>query len=237
MKKINNLNNLLDHKKNLQMQNDQIKENIKNLCLELEQKNYMHRKIKFLLDIRGYLKLNNIKGNYVEFGSYRSEFQYAAYNVLEKTNVIDNYIGLDTFKGEPKLTERDKLSFPELSEHDFACSYEETKEFVDNNLGGKGVLIKGDFRNKEIIEKLNKYGNYNIVIVDCNLISSIESALCCAIPKIRKGGIVFLDDFYLNCSHGKLETENVFLDIIKRNKMTAHKHSFYPPFAASYIIF
>ena len=133
----------LDHKNCTSQESNRLAANIRNLCIELEQKSYMHRKVQFLLDIRGYLKLNSIKGNYVEFGSYKSEFQYAAYNILENIDVIDNYIGLDTFTGEPKLTKSDKLVFPTLFETDFDSSYKKTKLFVEQYLKGKGKLIKG----------------------------------------------------------------------------------------------
>ena len=45
-------------------------ENIEKLCFELDQKHPMERKIKFLLDIRGYIKVNNIQGSYYIVGRY-----------------------------------------------------------------------------------------------------------------------------------------------------------------------
>ena len=68
-------------------------------CDRLDQMHPLERKIKFLLDTRGYIKVNNIKGSYLEFGSYKSEMQYCAYKILEKTDCISSYVGLDTFQG------------------------------------------------------------------------------------------------------------------------------------------
>ena len=230
-----NIDNL-DHKKHKYESHHQMASSIKYLCNKYEQKHYLERKIKFLLDIRGYLKVNNICGNYVEFGSYKSEMQFAAYNIFKKSGVIENYIGLDTFHGEPELTEYDKIHFPDLKENEFESSWEEVNEFVTNNIGAKGILIRGDFRNDEIIKKLDCYDVFNVVVVDCNLLSSIQSALEYILPKMREGGVIFMDDYYINCSNGTLETNNVLLDSLKKAGKIATKHSFYPPFANSYII-
>jgi len=59
----------------------------------------LHRKIRFLLDIRGLLVLNKIEGDYVEFGVYRGEMMYAAAKILSPH--IHKYIGLDTLDGLP----------------------------------------------------------------------------------------------------------------------------------------
>ena len=42
-----------------------VKKEIDSLILDLEQKHYLQRKVQFLLDVRGYIKVNNIVGDYV----------------------------------------------------------------------------------------------------------------------------------------------------------------------------
>lgn len=228
--------NILDHEKHRYQSNREMASTIKMLCKVYEQQHYLERKIKFLLDIRGYLKVNKIHGNYVEFGSYKSEMQFAAYNIFDSLGIVNNYIGLDTFLGEPPLTENDKLHFPDLKEKQFESSYEQVNSFVKNNIGSSGALIRGDFRNYEVVSELNKYDSFNIVVIDCNLLSSIGAALEYILPKINEGGVIFMDDYYINCSNGSLETDILLNRELNKANKVALKHSFYPPFANSYII-
>ena len=48
-----------------------LQESIGKYIVQLEEGHRLHRKIKFLLDIRGLLVINKIGGEYVEFGVYR----------------------------------------------------------------------------------------------------------------------------------------------------------------------
>ena len=66
----------------------------------------MHRKVKFLLDVRGLLVINKLEGDYVEFGFYRGEMMYAAARILAPR--IRRYIGLDTFTGLPKPQQKER---------------------------------------------------------------------------------------------------------------------------------
>lgn len=229
--------NILDHEKYSYQSNHEMANTIKSLCNEYEQQHYLERKIKFLLDIRGYLKVNKICGDYVEFGSYKSEMQFAAYNIFNGLGIVNNYIGLDTFLGEPPLTENDKLHFPDLKEKQFESSWQQVNNFVKENIGSSGTLIKGDFRNYEIVSELDAYGNFNVVVIDCNLLSSIGAALEYILPKISEGGVIFMDDYYINCSNGSLETKSLLDKSLNKFNKVASKHSFYPPFANSYIIY
>tara|TARA_R110002073_G_scaffold18470_6_gene68325 strand:- start:1020 stop:1748 length:729 start_codon:yes stop_codon:yes gene_type:complete len=226
----------LDHEQHESLTHSTTVHDIKELVLELDQKHFLERKVKFLLDIRGYLKLNDIKGNYVEFGSYKSEMQYAAYEILNSTHTIEKYIGLDTFKGEPTLRLKDRAHAPHLEKEQFSASYQETEEFVKKYLGDSGFLIKGDFRHKKVVSKLDSFDDFSVVVIDCNLLSSIEAALNYIIPRTVPGGLIFIDDFYVNCSQGKLATEKAFSKILKKYKKKGSKHSFYAPFAHSFII-
>src|SRR4051812_29657083 len=85
-----------------------IAKDLDRLSSTLDQRHRLQRKIQFFLDIRGYFVINKIKGNYVEFGVYRGEMMYGAFSVLGKTGALKNYIGLDTFEGEPEPTDRER---------------------------------------------------------------------------------------------------------------------------------
>ena len=131
---------------------------------------------------------------------------------------------------------KDRNHATHLEKEQFSASYKETVEFVEKYLGPSGFLIKGDFRQKRVMSKLDSFEDFNVVVIDCNLLSSIESALDYVIPRIVPGGLIFIDDFYVNCSQGKLATEKVFSKILKKYKKKGSKHSFYAPFAHSFII-
>ena len=92
----------LDHKSYVYDSQQDVIEQINGLAAHLDHKHPMQRKVHFLLDVRGFLYLNQLKGNYIEFGSYMSEMQYAAYHILEPTGIMKRYVGLDTFEGEPE---------------------------------------------------------------------------------------------------------------------------------------
>ena len=55
---------------------------IKKNILKQDTSYTQERKIQFLLDIRGYLIINKIKGNYIEFGSFLSEMQLGSFYIL-----------------------------------------------------------------------------------------------------------------------------------------------------------
>ena len=88
-RKNKNVNNL-DHQNHKYQSLEESARAIKSLCGIYDQQHYLERKIKFLLDVRGYLKLNKIRGNYIEFGCYMAEMQYAAYNIFKNLDLIDN---------------------------------------------------------------------------------------------------------------------------------------------------
>jgi hypothetical protein len=211
-------------------------ENIEKLCFKLDQKHPMERKIKFLLDIRGYIKVNNIQGSYFEFGSFKSQMQYSAFKILKETKMVNFYVGLDTFKGEPKLTKEESESLPCLHEGSFTSNFKEIKSFVDKNIGSTGILIKGDFRKKEILKNCNLYTPISIAVIDCNLISSISASLDYIIENVVPGAVLFIDDFYTNFGKGDALINNLINKKLDDSKYRLIDHGFYPPFAKSFII-
>jgi hypothetical protein len=220
--------------RNTQIDTSEIISSIK----RLDVKSSIDRKIKFLLDVRGYYKVNQIKGSYVEFGSFDSKMHYAAYSILDKTNCFNNFIGLDTFEGEPKFEDIDIDNSFE-SEGDFNCNFQEVSDFVSSHFGSKGCLIKGDFREKNTINKIEsklKSSNINLSVIDCNLLSSFRSALEITLDKICSGGIIYLDDIFTNLSNGNPVIHDEFFKMVKYKKCKAIEHGFYAPFAKSYII-
>ena len=228
----------LDHKnlgRNLSF--SQTKRDIDLLVDDLEQRHYLQRKVKFLLDTRGYLKVNNIKGSYVEFGSFKSEMQYAAFTILEETGCIKKYVGLDSFEGEIKLSEKDVLHNSYESSDDFLCNYENVQSFVSREIGKKGHLVKGDFRKKMIQEEFRSVsGPISVAVLDCNFISSTRAALKLLSESAVPGCVIFLDDYFTNFRRGIPAIPNLVNDFFDNTDLCMLDLGFYPPFAKSFLL-
>jgi hypothetical protein len=224
------MNNNLEHKKTFKGY-DEFTIDLEKLISSLDQKHYLERKVKFLLDIRGYIKTNSLQGNYVEFGSYRSEMQFAASRILGSLQGLKYFIGLDTFGGEPEKNIIDERLNLFDSDGDFSCNYSDVIRFVDEKIAKKGIIIKGDFRNHDTLLELKQHGPIAVSVVDCNLLSSVKAALEFTVENIIDGGLVYFDDYFYNINLMK-----ELIKIIDIQKMDFISHNFYPPFAKSFVV-
>jgi len=227
---------LLDHKMTVDRELPRLAEEIDALADRLDQTHPLERKVRFLLDVRGYLKVNAIRGSYVEFGSFRSEMQYAAWSILDQTGRIHDYVGLDTFSGEPPLANDDAGGSGHNAVGDFACDYQEVARFVERTIGPRGHLIRGDFRKAPIITQCDPFAPFNLAVIDCNLPSSITAALNYVLPRLRPGGVLLLDDYFADVTGGRLRTAGLFGKALRQADRFAVSHGFYPPFARSFVI-
>lgn len=228
----------LDHKeigKTISL--DAAKKSLDDLIIELDQKHYLQRKVKFLLDIRGYLKVNEIKGSYVEFGSFKSEMQYSAFKILEPTGCMEKYIGLDSFEGEISVSENDKQHNLYESSRDFLCDYRSVGNFVKENIGLPGHVIKGDFRTAAVQEQFkNISGPISVAVLDCNFISSTESALRMLVEFAVPGCVLFFDDYFTNFRNGVPAMPRLINEFFESSKFDIIELGVYPPFAKSFLL-
>jgi hypothetical protein len=228
----------LDNKHRNSLSDEEICLNITSTCERLDQIHPLQRKLKFFLDARGYIKVNDLKGDYVEFGSYRSHTQFAAHHVLNPISKISQYIGLDSFDCPLEFTHEDKTHNTYEDEKDFSCSSKEVKKFVDRYIGERGHVIKGDFRERGVQEIFNKTcGDVSISMLDCNLISSTKAALQLVLPKCNLGSIVFLDDMFTNFSNGSARIWDLFLSETKKLNFKTLNFGNYPPFSKAVILY
>ena len=208
-----------------------LQKSIDEYILKLEETHRMHRKIQFLLDVRGLLIINKINGDYVEFGVYRGEMMYSAAKILQQN--IDRFIGFDTFTGLPKADNNDNESFV-FKKKGFMASKKINSEKIME--GYNTILIEGDFREKTIIDKLrNTLQKISILSIDCNWPSSINVALKEAAPYLQNGSIIFFDDYFAGTGH-----RNVHDMLIKTlsNDMgiTFIEFKTYPPSARAFLV-
>lgn len=196
------------------------------------------RKIEFLLDIRGYFIINKIPGNYVEFGCYDGGMLFAALQILGPKKLNNKFIGLDTFEGEPDFTKNDTRYNTYNKKGDYTSSFVTIKRIFEKEKS-KVILIKGDFRKKEIKDKfkgLMKNDKINVAVIDCNILSSIRSSLELAFRYIENGGFLFVDDFYTNMRQGQICVKDILDAVAQRFKKRLHHYKCYPPFAEAFIV-
>ena len=189
-----------------------IKKNISKLDVS-----YSHeRKLRFLLDIRGYILVNKIKGNYIEFGSFLSEMQIASFLILNKTNSIINFFGVDLFK----------------KFNNFNSNYSDVKKTLEK-ISKKLKILKLDLSLKKSFKKINI--PINISVIDCNEKVSLINSLEYSIKNIVNGGIIYIDDYFI------LEKKNLLLKpfmnkFLKKYKKKGEFFKTYPPFGIAVII-
>lgn len=228
--------NSLDNRNNKQLlYNDS--NSLNNLIQHLEQKHPLERKLSFFLDIRGILFTNNIKGSYIEYGCYRCETMFLAEKILDETNCITDYFGLDIFDSSNlKLTNED------LKHNNFDSKHFFKTNIKDINLNifkkpNKIHLIQGDLRNQETLNSVILKNKINISVIDSNFISSLRSSIDHTLDNIVESGFVFIDDYFTNLNNGKPIVHNYFMKALKKRNLFAIDFKVYPPFAKSFIIF
>ena len=178
---------------------------------------YTHeRKIQFLLDIRGYLIINKIKGNYIEFGSFLSEMQLASFYILRNITSMSEFIGIDFFK----------------KFQGFDSNYEKVKKRL-NKISNRLKVIKLDLSKKKNFKKINF--PVSVAAVDCNEKKSLINSLEYSIKNIVNGGVIYIDDYFV------LEKNNLMLKsnlkkFLKKYKKKSEFFKTYPPFGIAIIV-
>lgn len=210
---------------------DGLRDGIDGLIAALSETHRMHRKVKFLLDIRGLLVINRTEGDYVEFGVFRGEMMYAAGRVLGTR--IRRYIGLDTFEGLPEPDGRDA----ELFVYERAGAMASPEQVARALMAGFDAhLVKGDFRHPEVAARLRALaGPISVLSVDCNWPSSVEAALRASAPLLRAGTLVFLDDYFVAAREPNFH-EPLLRRIEQEFALRFVEFMTYPPCARAFIV-
>ena len=177
---------------------NELRKSIDETIVDISEKHRMHRKVQFLLDIRGLLIINKLKASYAEFGVFRGEMMYAAKEILKDN--IDKYFGFDTFEGLPAPEGDDAKTFVFEDVGFMKCPYDEVKELLGDT---PNELIVGDFREEEILSKIDKaIDTISILSLDCNWPSSVEASLDLGASKLVSGSIVYFDDYFVGMRGG-----------------------------------
>ena len=142
--------------------------------------------------------INNVKGDYFEFGLWRGKtFCYAHLMKLRYRQFDTKLFGFDSFQGLPEIKDpKDNI----WSQGQFACSENELRQhlkvkgFLDNEF----ELIPGYYENS-LNDSLHKQFQNNsaaIVYIDCDLYESTIQVLNFISRYLVNGSIVCFDDYY-----------------------------------------
>lgn len=207
------------------------------LARRLDHSHRQQRKIQFLLDIRGYLAMNHIAGDYAEFGLYRGEMLASAHGVLDHLGLIPRYLGFDGFTGEPEMTPAEARRLPFVQAGDYRADEADTRRFLGSVVGAERLkIVVGDFR-----EAANRQGEPGapvaIGVIDCNLESSVDAALDALLPAMAVGGALLLDDYFLNLSPQGPLMEQSLANHARVSGRRLVEFQTYPPCARAFLVF
>jgi hypothetical protein len=191
----------------------------------------MHRKVRFLLDIRGLLIINTIDGDYVEFGVYRGEMMYAAAKILGPH--IRRYVGLDTFTGLPEPVAGQDEAFV-FERAGFMSSPKATAEAMME--GYDAVMIEGDFRDAAVQERLAaETSKISVASIDCNWPSSVDAAVQMCLPHLQPGSIVYMDDYFVGTRRPNFN-EAIMRRASEESGLRFVEFQTYPPCARAFLV-
>ena len=134
------------------------------------------------------IKLDNINGDYIEFGVFKGKSLYHSLKTYQKLNINNSvdFIGLDSFEGFPENNHKF------YKKENFSTNYIKVKkQFAKfNNV----FLYKGFFKETLEKEELNQK-SFAFVFIDCDIYESALEVFKYINNKVSLGGFVMIDDF------------------------------------------
>lgn len=143
-------------------------------------------------------ELEDIAGDYCEFGIYEGTSLYSALLIHKKIKSRHNryFYGFDSFdEGFKHFNEKDKHPF--FKEGDFKSSFEKVKKRLRKFPNVR--LVKGYFEKTlagRFPEETAGSGKCAVAFIDCDLMSPALISLRFIRPILQAGGILMMDDFF-----------------------------------------
>lgn len=164
-------------------------------------------------------ELEEVPGDYFEFGIYEGTALYAAVKAHKKnkSKLPRRFFGFDSFdEGFKYFDDRDKHPF--FKEGDFVSSYEKTKNrfkkfpevtlvkgyFEDTVTGGKGTELYGDRK-------------CAVIFIDCDLMHPALVSLNYVQPILQAGSIIILDDYFAYKGNSDMGTAGALKQFLTSN--------------------
>lgn len=146
--------------------------------------------------------LEQIEGDYLEFGTYEGTSLIAAYEsdrrFRDPTTPLRAFWGFDSFEGFKYFNERDRHPF--FKEGEFSSSYEKTRQRLEKHFKGRAnwTLVKGYFEETLQAKTAHELGidRISVAFIDCDLGSPARLALDFMRPALQNGTVLILDDYF-----------------------------------------
>ena len=135
------------------------------------------------------INLDNINGDYIEFGIFKGKsllHSVKTYNKLSKKTEKINFYGLDSFEGFPV----DNHNF--YNKENFQVSYNKVSKLFSKYPEVK--ISKGFFKDTLKNDEFQN-NSYAFVFIDCDIYESAVDIFEYVNGKISKGGFLMIDDF------------------------------------------
>lgn len=174
--------------------------------------------------IKEHLEKCDVNGSYFEFGVLNGESMTETYFVLR--DQVDRYIGFDSFKGLPKLSELDHESIklqPSFYEGNYSSTdYDVIKKIIlasgmpQENL----LLVEGFLENtltKELQESLDTNRKASVVHLDVDLYVSTKQALDFIYPFLQTGTWLMCDDYWTYAGSSSCGTQKALSDFLEEH--------------------
>lgn len=179
---------------------------------------FIHAPHQFLIqNIMRFLSINNISGNYLEFGVARAHSLITAYYMSKKLGLKNMFFyGFDVFGKTPKQSEYDRI---ELSKnYNYECLVWEVENIlIKNKVDLNDVcLVKGLYENSLTKKLQKKIKDCVVIYLDCNFYHSTRDALEFCYPLMRDGCIVVLEDYWLSNGNPDFGQRKAWEDFVKK---------------------
>ena len=142
------------------------------------------------------IKLDQITGDYIEFGIYKGKSIYHSFKVAKKLDIQKNILfwGLDSFEGFPV----ENHNF--YKNDNFKTTYTKTKNQFKNFKEIK--VIKGFFKESLRTQELVNIKNISFAFIDCDIFESTIDIFDYLKPRLTNGSFIMIDDYTSIDSNG-----------------------------------
>ena len=135
------------------------------------------------------ISIDEIEGDYAEFGCFTGSCLKHVHRCLTKFNLDKNIFGFDSFQGFPKELHK------EFKSEFFKVDYE--KIITLENKYSKIKFFDGFFstslKNKSVLEKVK---DISFSFIDCDLATSAKDVFEFIVTRQTNGSSIMIDDFY-----------------------------------------
>jgi len=201
---------------------------------------YAQKNIEMYLRTALWLKVNQIKGDIVEFGVGSGSSSVAIYKMISRTTqlelphlyLFDSFQGLPQTQGDDQHAQWKKGSWSvdETSVNKRLELYNVNRDKFTTIPGYYEDTLKPELRDQLGLEKLA------LVHIDCDLYSSTQLALNFITPYVQCGTVILFDDFFCFSGNPNKGESKAFHEWIKDNSLISTSWHPYSTHGMSFIL-